>query len=573
MANPDQTATHVAAAVEQDALARGLLNSLSNPVMLADPDMTIRFVNEAGYRMFERIEADIRRDLPHFTARDVVGKSIDLFHKNPAHQRYLMTDLKAPHEGGFDVGGRRLAFRATRTLGGHGAADGVLVEWQDLTDVLEASGQITQLVDALNSMSDAHSAGRIDAFIDTSVFNPAFAGAAERVNQMVRDHIATKRKIIACAKAFAAGDFSHQMERFTGGRVFINQAMDEVRDTFRRLITEIEAMSVDIVEGRLDRAIRASDFPGEFRLIVSAFERAYDGLNTTFARIGTQVLQVSDTVNQIAGSSHALAENAQVQSASVDEISASAEQTDAQVRANATAANLASDRAASASSVTREGQDKVIGMVQAMDAIRASSADIAKIIKVIDEIAFQTNLLALNAAVEAARAGQYGRGFAVVAQEVRNLAGRSARAARESSELIEDATLRVATGVSIADETRRAFDRIAHDIAEVETLVGSIAGSGEEQTRAVAQINTAISEVARSATATSGQAEQLAAGAAELQASSEAMRAEINHFHLRAAPVASPVDLAGLPAELMDRISAMLHGRGVSLPPAMAKRA
>ena len=98
-------------------------------------------------------------------------------------------------------------------------------------------------------------------------------------------------------------------------------------------------------------------------------------------------------------------------------------------------------------------------------------------------------------------------------------------------------------------------------------------GTIEEQTRAVAQINAAIGEVARSATATSGQAEQLAAGAAELQASSEAMRAEINHFHLRAAPVAPPVDLAGLPAELMDRISAMLHGRGVSLPPAMAKRA
>jgi methyl-accepting chemotaxis protein len=161
----------------------------------------------------------------------------------------------------------------------------------------------------------------------------------------------------------------------------------------------------------------------------------------------------------------------------------------------------------------------------------------------------------------------------VVAQEVRNLAGRSARAARESSELSEDASARVATGVSIADETRRAFDRISHDIAEVETLVGSIAGSGDEQTRAVAQINTAIGEVARSATATSGQAEQLAAGAAELQASSEAMRAEIDHFTLRAVVLAPRVDLAGLPVELMDRISAILQGRGVALPPAMARRA
>ena len=573
MAETDQTVTTDAAALNQDAVTHGLLNSLSNPVMLADADMTIRFVNEAGFRMFEAIEADIRRDLPHFTARDVVGKSIDLFHKNPAHQRYLMADLKAPHDGGFDVGGRKLAFRAIPQPGPDGQDGGILVEWQDQTAALEHAAQITLLVGTLTRMSDAHRTGAIDHYIDTTAFNPAFADAAERVNQMVREHIDTKHKIIACARAFAQGDFSHEMERFSGGRVFINEAMDEVRDAFRRLIAEIEAMSVDIVEGRLNRTIRAADFPGEFRLIMAAFERAYDGLNATFARIGQQVLQVTGTVNQIAGSSQALAENAQVQSASVDEISASAEQTDAQVRSNALAANQASDRAASASSMTREGQDKVIGMVQAMEAIRASSADIAKIIKVIDEIAFQTNLLALNAAVEAARAGQYGRGFAVVAQEVRNLAGRSARAARESSELIEDASARVATGVSIADETRRAFDRISHDIAEVETLVGSIAGSGDEQTRAVAQINTAIGEVARSATATSGQAEQLAAGAAELQASSEAMRAEIDHFTLRAAALAPPVDLAGLPVELMDRISAMLQGRGVALPPAMARRA
>jgi methyl-accepting chemotaxis protein len=213
-------------------------------------------------------------------------------------------------------------------------------------------------------------------------------------------------------------------------------------------------------------------------------------------------------------------------------------------------------------------------MVQAMEAIRTSSDDIAKIIKVIDEIAFQTNLLALNAAVEAARAGQYGRGFAVVAQEVRNLAGRSARAAKESSELIEDATQRVASGVTVADEARRAFDRIAHDIGEVESLVNSIASSGAEQSRAVAQITTAIGEVANSATTTSSQAEQLASSAAELQSSSEAMRAAINHFRLRnAGPVAGAgLDLAGVPPALMQQISAMLAERGIAAPP-MARRA
>ncbi|NGQ90683.1 PAS domain-containing protein [Rhodobacter sp. HX-7-19] len=550
------------------------LDHLTNPVMLADPDMIVRFVNEAGYRMFEAIEEDIRRDLPHFTARDVVGKSIDFFHKNPSYQRRIMTDIADPHDGKFTIGGRRLAFRVIPHRNAAGKLVGMLVEWQDRTEFAENEAQIVMLVHELKEMSVAHQAGRIHEYIDPAKFNAVFADVVERVNHMVKDHIATKRKIITCVEAYAEGRFDYELERFSGDRAFINEAMDGIATSFRRTIREIQSMSVDIVEGRLDRDIRPEDFPGEFRLIVEAFERAYAGLNETFHQISDQVQQVTATVDQIASSAHSLADNAQVQSTSVDEISASAEETDTQVRANASSANMASHRASSASTATKEGQDKVIGMVQAMEAIRSSSDDIAKIIKVIDEIAFQTNLLALNAAVEAARAGQYGRGFAVVAQEVRNLAGRSARAARESSDLIEDASQRVASGVSIADETRRAFDRISHDIAEVETLVGSIASSGDEQSRAVAQITTAIGEVANAATATSSQAEQLAAGAAELQTSSEAMRAAINHFRLRRpAKPNGPLNLEGLPTDLMDKISTMLAGRGIALPEAEKRRA
>ena len=550
-----------------------VLGHLSNPVMVADTDMIVRYVNESAYRMFEAIEDDIRRDLPHFTARDVVGKSIDLFHRNPTYQRRLMSDLAKPHDGKFTVGGRRLAFRAIPNHDAAGRTVGLFVEWQDLTALEENTQQIDRLMAELGRMSAAHQMGQIHEYMDVGLFNPVYGDLVGRVNQMVRDNIATKRKIIDCAEAFARGEFDHPLERFTGERVFINDAMDDIRDTFRRTIREIEAMSMDIVDGRLDREIHPQDFPGEFRLIVEAFQRAYDGLNATFHEVGEQVTQVTVTIEQIASSAQMLADNAQVASTSVDEISASAEETDAQVRANASSAKLANHRASSASAATSEGREKVIGMVQAMEAIRTSSDDIAKIIKVIDEIAFQTNLLALNAAVEAARAGQYGRGFAVVAQEVRNLAGRSARAARESGDLIEDAAQRVASGVSIADDTRRAFDRIAHDIAEVETLVGSIASSGDEQARAVAQITTSIGEVANSATATSGQAEQLAAGAAELQSSSEAMRTAIARFRLRAsAKPAGTLDLTGMPADLMQQISAMLAGAGIDAAK-VAKRA
>jgi methyl-accepting chemotaxis protein len=262
-------------------------------------------------------------------------------------------------------------------------------------------------------------------------------------------------------------------------------------------------------------------------------------------------------------SSQSLATNSQIQSSSVDEISSSAEQTDTQVKSNAAAATTASQLVTGASEVAEGGKAKINEMVSAMEGIRASSQDIAKIIKVIDEIAFQTNLLALNAAVEAARAGQHGRGFAVVAQEVRNLAGRSAKAARETSDLIEDASTRVQAGVKIADETSRAFVSIADDITKVRTLVSEIATASGEQSRGVAQINVAIGEVAKSALSTSQQAEELAASAAEMQATTESMLAEVGRYRLRrrapAAAVSVPgLNLDGLPAELMTQIQALI---------------
>jgi len=238
----DQSATAATPfAAQFDVMS--VLHGLSNPVMVADPDMTIRFVNAAATRMFEAIESDIRRDLPDFNARDVVGKPIDLFHRNPAYQRNLMADLAKPHDGKFTVGGRRLAFRAIPHHDAGGRTVGLFVEWQDLTAIEESTQQIDRLLAELSRMSAAHKAGQIHDYMDESLFTPVFRDLVARVNEMVRDHIATKRKIITCAEAFARGDFDHLLERFTGERVFINEAMDGIRDAFRRTIHEIQTMS------------------------------------------------------------------------------------------------------------------------------------------------------------------------------------------------------------------------------------------------------------------------------------------------------------------------------------------
>jgi methyl-accepting chemotaxis protein len=214
--------------------------------------------------------------------------------------------------------------------------------------------------------------------------------------------------------------------------------------------------------------------------------------------------------------------------------------------------------------VADEGKEKIGQMVKAMEDIRASSHDIAKIIKVIDEIAFQTNLLALNAAVEAARAGQHGRGFAVVAQEVRNLAARSAKAARETSDLIESAGARVQTGVKIADEASRAFVSIAGDIGKVRSFMNEISVASHEQARGVAQINTAMGEVAKTALATSQQAEEVADSVAEIARATDRMRNEMARFTLRTEiedDVPAIPDLQSLPPELLAQIQSMIQGR------------
>ena len=557
--------------VEWDSITTfDALGVLSNPIMIADSQMVIQFVNEAGYKMFETIEADIRRDLPSFVARRVVGKTIDVFHKNPAYQRRIMENLITPHDGKFTIGGKQLAFKATPIFHANGALSCVFVEWQDRTAAVAQQQQVETLIREIKEMVEQYNNGMISHFIKLEQFNPEMHAIAQGVNDMVAGHIATKKKILACVGEFAKGNFNAPLEKFSGERFFINNAVEDIRAAFRGIVEEIGRFCAALEAGDLAIQTDTSRFEGEYRTIAQTMDRALVALNATIASATKQIQQVAITVDQMSQSSQSLATNSQIQSSSVDEVSASAEQTNIQVKANAASADSAAQLVAGASMVASEGTSKIAEMVQSMEGIRASSQDIAKIIKVIDEIAFQTNLLALNAAVEAARAGQHGRGFAVVAQEVRNLAGRSAKAARETSDLIEDASTRVQAGVRIADEARNAFSRIADDITQVQTLVRDIAVSSEEQARGVAQINGAIGEIAKSALATSQQADELAASAAEMQSASEMMRKDFDRFTLRAIEAArdNVAGLEDLTPEMIAQFRQMLamNGGGAGLP-------
>lgn len=538
-----------------------MLDKMGIPVMLSDGDLNIVFVNEAAYAMFDEMEAEIRQDLPRFRARDVIGKNIDIFHKNPMHQRRMVDSMRTATESGFTIGGRHLAFRAFPFFEDNKLA-GVMVEWKDETAGVNARRDMDKLMAQMGNMAKEHEAGDIEVFMNSEEFTGELKDIVVLTNDMVKAHIEVKKAAMAVFEEFGQGNFDAQMDQLPGKKAFINNIINEVRTNFRQVTSEIRELSDSIVRGDLDVDIDVTKYPGEYRAIVSSFERAFASLNTAFRQMSTQVDQVQQTVAQMSAASQSLATNSQIASSSVDQVSASTEETDAQVKANAESARNASDLVNTAADVAAVGQEKIQGMVQAMEGISNSSKDIAKIIKVIDEIAFQTNLLALNAAVEAARAGQHGRGFAVVAQEVRNLAGRSAKAARETSDLIEGAATRTDTGVRIANETADSFERIASDIQKVKSIVEDINQASEEQSRGVAQINSAIGEVAKTALAASQQADELASTAAQMTAATDHMSQEIGRFTLRAANSGSSMEnFENMSPEMMAQVRAMIEGQ------------
>jgi len=293
---------------------------------------------------------------------------------------------------------------------------------------------------------------------------------------------------------------------------------DALRLTINNLtsyVDDIDNVLRNIAEGNLLVKSKVT-YEGSFEQIKTSLEIILDSLNSTFSEIGRAATQINEGSAQVAAGATVLSDNATSEAATIEELSSSIVEILENTNENADNSKLAADLTQNAKNQVDIGGDRMNAMMNAVNEIEKSSDEIAKIIKVIDDIAFQTNILALNAAVEAARAGSAGKGFAVVVDEVRNLAVKSSDAAKTTTDLIATSISSIREGAIHSKKTSEAIGSIAEMVEEINTIMGNIAKSSTDQAAAISQISMGMDNITSSVQTTSATAQESAAASEEL---------------------------------------------------------
>jgi len=316
----------------------------------------------------------------------------------------------------------------------------------------------------------------------------------------------------------------------------LGKVRDEIGETIKytgEFVLELVSVTEEL------KAIASGDLSHKFNMVSEKdtigreLNAMLNKLNHMFSEINNTSGQVSLGAQQIANGAQTLAQGSTQQAASVQELLSSISEIAQKTRGNAKMAKQAAKLADEIKTNAEKGSTQMDNMVSAVSEISEASQSISKVIKVIDDIAFQTNILALNAAVEAARAGQHGKGFAVVAEEVRNLAAKSAEAAKETSDMIQNSMSKAELGNQIAEETASSLYQIVSGINESTKLVSDIAKSSDEQSIGIEHLNRGIDEVAQVVQQNSATAQQSAAASEEMSGQAHALEGLVENFKLR----------------------------------------
>jgi methyl-accepting chemotaxis protein len=427
-----------------NAAFRGALDRLDANVMCADNDMKIIYVNPAAARMLGRAQESFRADLPGFDAAKIMGASLLSMTREPAVLRGVIESLTEIMTRQEVIGGRTMKTIMSPMKDDTGRRLGTVLEWFDRTQEVATESELQAVITAVT-------AGNLDNRITLEGKRDFFLTLSRGINELVEAIATVVVEVRGVVAAANTGDLTRRID--TQGKagllVQIGSGINDLTSSLSALVSQVKKASAEVSRG-------------------------------------------ADEISQ--GNAN-LSQRTEEQASSLEETASSMEEMTSTVKQNADNAAHASKLGVAARDQAEKGGAVVSKAVAAMGGINDASKKIADIISVIDGIAFQTNLLALNAAVEAARAGEQGRGFAVVATEVRNLAGRSAGAAKEIKALIQDTVNKVDEGSKLVTQSGTTLEEIVVAVKKVTNIVAEIAAASNEQAAGIDQVNKAVMQL------------------------------------------------------------------------------